>query len=200
FVLLGLVVVIIGISSILAPLQVRYTESVDVDAPVQDVFDDIRLQERLMRWSVWPRETGSRCAVDPGPAGADGTEGARTVFVSKGRAVGHQRITRLVDGREIAMTLEGPGPPHDPALTFELEALEPSRTRVHLHFVNRFSRPFNAIWHFAGLSKWTRELHRKDLAGLKAFSEPPHVDADGREVGRVSTITNPYAVPLPESA
>jgi len=195
--LIGVLVVVL---SALSPVRVAYTEHIDIEAPVADVFDDIRLQERLMRWSAWPSETGSQCAVDPGPNGADGTEGARTVFVSRGRPAGHQVITRIVDQREVAMTLVGPGPPHRPSMRFELEPLGPGRCRVHLHFVNELPRPFNALWNFGGLTRWTRSMHRKDLAGLKAFSEPPHRDVDGRVVGRPPTSPNPYAVPLPAAA
>lgn len=60
------------------------------------------------------------------------------------------------------------------------------------HFVNELPRPFNAIWKFAGLTKWTREMHRKDLAGLKAFAEPPHKDMTGQVVGRPPRGVNPY--------
>ncbi|MEO1228509.1 MAG: SRPBCC family protein [Myxococcota bacterium] len=190
---------IVGVLSALAPTRVEYAEAIEIRAPASQLYDDIRLQERLMRWSVWPKETHSKCAVDPGPSRADGTEGARTVFVSKGKAVGHQEITRLVDDRLVAMTLEGPGPPHRPSMTFELEPLGPDRTRVLLRFVNELPRPFNAIWRFAGLSSWTREMHRKDLEGLRAFAEPPHKDADGRVVGRTPAEPNPYEVALPEA-
>ncbi|MEM1030082.1 MAG: SRPBCC family protein [Myxococcota bacterium] len=192
----GALLLVVIILSALAPTRVTYEETIDVDAPAEHVFDDIRLQDRLMRWSAWPGETKSQCAVAAGPDG-DGAVGARTVFVSKGRAVGHQEIVRIVGRREVAMTLVGPGPPHEPSLRFELEALTPTSTRVHLHFVNEIRRPFNAIWRFAGLSRWTREMHRKDLAGLKNFVEPPHRDADGRVVGRPPTLPNPHEVPLP---
>lgn len=60
------------------------------------------------------------------------------------------------------------------------------------HFVNELPRPFNAIWKFAGLTKWTREMHRKDLAGLKAFAEPPHKDMTGQVVGRPPSGVNPH--------
>ncbi len=189
-------VVLIAVLSAIAPTRVAYVEEIVVDASVTDVYDDIRLQSRLMRWSAWPKETRSQCAVDTTKSGEDGAVGARTVFVSKGKAVGHQEITRLEDKRVIAMTLEGPGPPHTPKLVFELDEQGPSRTLVRLVFENRFPRPFNAIWRFAGLTKWTRTLHRKDLDGLKAFSEPPHVDADGRVVGRNPSEPNPYEVEL----
>ena len=183
--------------SLMAPTRVSYTETVDVSAEAADVFDDIRLQARLARWSAWPKETGSMCALDSSPKRADGTVGARMVFVSKGRPIGHQEIVELIDQRLIALELDGPGPPHRAFVRFEVEELDAKLTRVHLHFVNELPRPFNAIWRFAGLSQWTRSMHKKDLAGLKAFSEPPHRDIDGRIVGRTPSLPNPYETALP---
>ena len=197
--IIGGLALVVAILSARAPTRVEYTEEIVVDAPVADVYDDIRLQDRLMRWSAWPKETKSTCAVDTDAArtGEDGSVGARTVFFSKGKRVGHQEIVGLKENEEVAMTLVGPGPPHRPRLTFELVPEGPSRTRVLAHFVNELPRPFNAIWRFAGLSKWTREMHVKDLAGLKAFSEPPHRDADGLVVGRPPREPNPYEVTMP---
>jgi len=43
-------------------------------------------------------------------------------------------------------------------------------------------------------------MHRLDLAGLKAFCEPPHRDADGNTVGRPPASPNPYAQPMPDAA
>lgn len=192
-------VLLVTTLSALAPTRVEYTETIVVDAAVSDVYDDIRLQDRLMRWSAWPRETQSTCAVDTGGAvdGRDGAVGARTVFFSKGKRIGHQEIVALQNSAEVAMTLVGPGPPHRPSMRFALTPDGPARTRVDLHFVNALPRPFNAIWRFAGLSAWTRRMHRKDLEGLKRFSEPPHRDADGNAVGRPPRATNPYEVPMP---
>ncbi|MEN1727353.1 MAG: SRPBCC family protein [Pseudomonadota bacterium] len=181
-------VVLAGLLSVLAPTRVAYTEEITIDAPVSDVYDDIRLQEHLMRWSAWPKETKSTCIVE----GPDGKVGSRTAFFTKGKRVGHQEITRLKENKEVALTLVGPGPPHRPSLRFELLPLGDERTRVVAHFVNEFPRPFNAIWKFAGLSKWTRQMHLKDLAGLKAFSEPPHQDSTGTVVGRPPQGVNPY--------
>ncbi len=187
YVLLGLVVLAVVLSA-LAPTKVEYTEEITVDAPVGDVYDDIRLQEHLMRWSAWPKETKSTCTVE----GTDGETGAKTVFFTKGKRVGHQEVVRLKENEEVVLTLVGPGPPHKPKLTFELCPEGEGRTRVLAHFVNELPRPFNAIWKFAGLTKWTREMHRKDLAGLKAFSEPPHRDISGAAVGRPPEGVNPY--------
>lgn len=179
YALLGLVA-LVAILSALAPTRVAYSEEITADAPVADVYDDIRLQERLMRWSAWPKETNSTCTVE----GADGEIGAKIVFFTKGKRVGHQEIVSLKENEGVTLTLIGPGPPHRPKLTFELRPESDGRTRVLAHFVNELPRPFNAIWKFGGLSKWTREMHRRDLAGLKAFSEPPHRDIDGEIVGR----------------
>ncbi|MEL6734277.1 MAG: hypothetical protein AAFO98_00125 [Pseudomonadota bacterium] len=182
------IVAVVAILSFIAPTKVEYTEEIIVDAPVSDVYDDIRLQEHLMRWSAWPKETNSTCSVD----GPDGRMGAKTVFFSKGKRVGHQEVVGLKQNEEVALTLVGPGPPHKPRLTFELQSVTPDTTKVLAHFVNELPRPFNIIWKFAGLSNWTRKMHRKDLEGLKAFSEPPHKDATGTIVGRPPIGTNPF--------
>ncbi|MEM1373092.1 MAG: SRPBCC family protein [Pseudomonadota bacterium] len=179
---------LVSVLSAIAPTKVEYTEEITVDAPVEDVYDDIRLQEHLMRWSAWPKETKSTCTVE----GADGEIGTRTLFFTKGKRVGHQEVVGLKENAEVALTLVGPGPPHKPKLTFELRAKDPGRTRVMAHFINEIPRPFNAVWRFAGLTKWTRAMHQKDLAGLKAFSEPPHRDVNGDVVGRPPLGTNPY--------
>jgi hypothetical protein len=181
-------IALIGLLSALAPTRVAYTEHVLIDAPVRDVYDDIRLQEHLMRWSAWPQETKSTCTVE----GLDGQVGAKTAFFTKGKRVGYQEVVSLKQDQEVAIVLFGPGPPHRPRLTFELQAMGENRTEVVAHFVNELPRPFNAIWKFAGLTKWTREMHRKDLAGLKAFSEPPHKDMTGNVVGRPPRGINPY--------
>ena len=187
YIVLGLVA-LIALLSALAPTRVEYTEEITVGAPVEQVYDDIRLQEHLMRWSAWPKETKSTCTVE----GADGETGTKTVFFTKGKRVGHQEVVRLKENEEVVLKLVGPGPPHKPKLTFELRSLGDRRTRVLAHFINELPRPFNAIWKFAGLTKWTREMHRKDLAGLKAFSEPPHRDMNGEVVGRPPKGNNPY--------
>ncbi|MEM8805048.1 MAG: hypothetical protein AAGF01_03255 [Cyanobacteria bacterium P01_G01_bin.38] len=174
--------------SLIAPVQVAYTEEIVVEAPVEAVYDDIRLQERLMWWSAWPFETNSTCAVD----GKDGEVGAKTLFFTKGKSAGYQEVTRLKKNEIVEMVLVGPGPPHRPRMTFELQSAGANRTRVLAYFVNELPRPFNAIWKFAGFTKWTREMHCKDLAGLKAFSEPPHKDATGKIVGRPPEGLNPF--------
>ena len=185
---IGGLVAVIEVLAFVAPRRVAYTESITVNAPVADVYDDIRLQEHLMRWSAWPLETKSTCTVE----GNDGTVGTKTAFFTKGKRVGHQEIVALKENKEVALTLVGPGPPHKPRLTFELTPSGPQNTRVDAHFVNEFTRPFNIIRQFAGLSKWTRSMHVKDLEGLKAFSEPPHKDATGKVVGRQPQGTTPF--------
>lgn len=192
---LFILVALVAILSILSPTRVAYTEEITIDAPAQHVYDDIRLQEHLMRWSAWPKETKSTCAVE----GIDGQVGTKTAFFTKGKRVGHQEVVGLTPGQQVALVLRGPGPPHRPRLTFELRALADNRTQVLAHFVNDLPRPFNALWNFAGLSKWTRAMHRKDLMGLKAFSEPPHRDADGHVVGRPPRGPNPYGHTQPQA-
>ncbi|MEO1284551.1 MAG: hypothetical protein AAFV92_06700 [Pseudomonadota bacterium] len=200
--IIGCVALAIIVLSALSPTRLEYTETITINAPVGDVYDDIRFQDRLMRWSAWPRETKSKCAVDTGHTieGEDGTVGTRTVFFSKGKAMGFQEIQSLKPNHSVSFTLEGAGPPHFPIMVFTLEEQGPNQTKVVLSFVNRMPPPFNLIWNFAGISKWTRKMHVKDLEGLKTFSEPPHKDANGTVVGRDMTVPNPYEIPMPKVA
>ncbi|MEM1223630.1 MAG: hypothetical protein AAGH40_12810 [Verrucomicrobiota bacterium] len=203
FILISLAVIggislLVIVLSIFSPTKMEYDETIKIEAPLNDVFDDIRIQERLMRWSAWPKETKSQCAVDTKSAlkKEDGSVGVQTVFFSKGKRFGHQEILSISEESEIVFALEGAGPPHYPTLTFRLEKLGDTTTSVTLNFINRMPPPFNLIWNFAGLSRWTRTMHVKDLQGLKAFSEPPHKDTDGRTVGRDPNLPNPYEVSL----
>ena len=161
-----------GIAAVFAtPRHVRYSEALEIVAPAGEVYDHIRLQARLMRWSAWPSETGSSCAVE----GVDGALGARTVFYDRsGKRFGHQEVVRLEPGRRVELTLTSKGPPQRPRLAFELNALAADRTRVVLHFDNDIARPFNLLLRLVGVVRWTREMHGKDLAGLKRYAEAPH--------------------------
>ena len=181
-------VMIILLLALIAPTRVSYTERISINAPLHQIYDDIRLQEHLMRWSAWPKETNSTCAVE----GTDGQVGTRIAFFTKGKRVGHQEIVGFQENTEISLTLVGPGPPHRPSLTFEMKTLDEKQTEVLANFIKELPRPFNIIWKFAGLSKWTRKMHKLDLKGLKAFAEPPHIDSSGTEVGYPPTGLNPY--------
>jgi hypothetical protein len=142
----------------LFPRHVRYSEEVEISASAAQLYDHIRLQLRLMRWSAWPSETGSACTCE----GVDGEVGARTVFFTKaGKRFGHQEVTALEPGKRVTLRLTGQGPPQDPVLTFHLEDLAEDRTRVRLEFDNTITRPFNVVLRLAGVTRWTRAMHRR---------------------------------------
>jgi hypothetical protein len=162
----------------LTPTTVRYTETLVIDASAQDLYDNTRWQARLMDWSAWPSETGSTCACE----NTDGVVGARTVFFSKGQRFGYQEVTRLSDGRSVELALFSKGPPQKPVLRFDFVPLSDSRTEVRLNFENTLARPFNVILRLAGIVRWTRKMHLKDLQGLKRYSEPPFLSYVGRPV------------------
>lgn len=165
----------------LVPTKVRYTESLTIDAASKQLYDNTRLQSRLMEWSAWPSETGSTCSCE----NTDGEVGARTVFFSKGKRFGYQEVTRLIDGQVVELALISKGPPQKPVLRFEFLPLGAARTEVRLTFNNTLSRPFNVILRIIGVVRWTRKMHLKDLQGLKRYSEPPFVTYIGKPVDPV---------------
>jgi hypothetical protein len=135
-----------------------------------------------MEWSSWPSETKSTCSLE----NLDGVLGARTVFFSKGQRFGYQEVTNLVEGQSVELKLESKGPPQSPVLRFDFIPLGDKRTEVKLVFNNTLSRPFNVILRIAGIVRWTRKLHLKDLQGLKKYSEPPYLTYVGRPSSLVS--------------
>lgn len=175
--------ILVFLAIMLAPQLVEYREEIVIQAPVSDIFDHIRYQERLMSWSAWPSETGSACKCE----GEDGTIGARTIFFTKkGERFGHQEVIALEPNRRIELVLESKGPPQRPVLVFELEKLNDESTRVVLCFKNRIAQPFNLLLRLFGIVRWTRMMHCKDLNGLKRYAEPPHLTYIGKPAAEFS--------------
>ena len=178
---LGLLLVLVAVFFVavtLMPTHIRYRESILVSAPIQSVYDNVRYQEDLMRWSAWPSTTNSTCSV----AGLDGEKGAQTVFFSKGKRFGHQEIIDLAENKSVTFTLESKGPPQKPVLNFLFEQVSNKQTKVTIDFSNQLSRPFNVLLRLFGIVRWTRQMHRKDLQGLKRFCEPPYMTYTGQAI------------------
>jgi uncharacterized protein YndB with AHSA1/START domain len=175
---IAVAVVVLGLALLailLVPSTVEYQETVHIEAPVGRVFDAVRYQGNLMQWSAWPSETGSTCSVE----NVDGVAGARTVFYNRGKRFGYQEVMAIQPEKSVAIRLESAGPPQKPELTFTFDKAGPNGTLVTLHWHNTIARPFNVLLRVFGIVRWTREMHRKDLAGLKRFCEPPHVTYTG---------------------
>lgn len=163
-----LLIVLLLVLADFLPNVVRYSEKIIVNAPVEQVYDNIRWQERLMQWSAWPEATGSTCSVE----NTDGSIGARTVFFNEGKRFGHQEIIDLTPNQKVSLTLVNSGPlKHLPYLDFNLCALSTTQTEVRLDFANTYQKPFQVPAKLLGIVKWTRALQIKDLEGLKAYSE-----------------------------
>lgn len=165
--IIAILIVSVGIV-LLTPRIVEYVETIDIEGPSGRVYDAIRLQHDLMQWSAWPTETGSNCQVE----GEDGRIGVPTVyFDTKGQSFGHQEVTALDDGHYVSFRLESKGPPHRPTLDFHLIPVGSDGTRVVLAFRNDITPPFHVVLRLLGVVRWTREMHLKDLNGLKRFVE-----------------------------
>jgi len=180
-IVIGAVAILSGLLMIavfLTPTVVSYTEEALIEAPVGEVFDNVRFQERLMLWSAWPSTTKSTCICE----GQDGELSAKTVFFSKGKRFGHQEVTALSENASVELTLHGAGPPQKPVLTFLFAPAPGGGTKVTLRFRNTIPRPFNLLLSMFGIVRWTRAMHVKDLDGLKRFSEPPHQTYIGEPV------------------
>jgi hypothetical protein len=156
------------LAAFLTSRVVEYVETITINGKIRDVYDAIRFQERLMEWSAWSSETGSACALH----GTDGELGAQTVFMHKnGTRFGYQEISALTENQAVSFMLKSKGPPQKPQLHFHLSPVGDGSTRVILHFLNEITPPFHLILRIAGIVRWTRHMHGKDLGGLKRYIE-----------------------------
>ena len=154
--------------------RVGYRESITVDAPPEQVFRAVLFQEELMAWSAWPAATNSTCRV----VGTDGQVGATVEYITKGKVAGTQTVAEVAPGERVVITLTDPSPfGQKPVVTFHVRPGAAGGTEVALEFANTIRRPFQLLLKGAGIVRWVRELHRKDLAGLKAFCERQPVPA-----------------------
>lgn len=149
----------------------RWTESIEVDRPLDDVVRLVADQRELMRWSAWPEATGYRCAVD-----GDGTSpGSEIVFTDAcGVEQGRQRLTMVTRTRvESRLSNRGPfGRTMSPEIDFRLEPVGSGRTRVLLDF--RATVPLPAPLRQlaeALVGRRVRRLHARDLEQLKSAAE-----------------------------
>ncbi|MEM6612754.1 MAG: hypothetical protein AAF652_10975 [Cyanobacteria bacterium P01_C01_bin.72] len=153
---------------IMTPRVVEYVETITIKGSDAEIYDAIRYQESLMEWSAWPSETSSTCHVEA----QDGEVGAMTVFVDKkGKRFGHQTVEKLSSCRYVSFGLESKGPPHTPTLNFYITPQSNNGCVVMLHFRNHITPPFHVMLRLFGIVKWTREMHLKDLDGLRRYVE-----------------------------
>jgi len=150
------------------PTKIQYIEEIDIKAPIKTVYDAIRYQEKLMKWSAWPSETKSQCAVK----NVDGQVGAQTVYLQKGKQFGYQEVTQLIENEKVSFYLTSKAPfEQDTRMHFLLKEINESQTKVSLYFDNTLKKPSHVFPHVFGIIKWTHNMHLKDLAGLKKFAE-----------------------------
>lgn len=149
----------------------EWTGSVVVDRPRAQVQAAIADEHQLMAWSAWPEATGYSCAVE----GDGRSVGSAIVFRDPaGVEQGRQRLTRIEPDRiEYRLRNKGPrGREMTPEVDFRLEALDDTRTRVHLDF--RATAPLPPVARQIAellLGRRVRRLHVEDLELLRAHVE-----------------------------
>ncbi len=149
----------------------EWTESIDIDRPIEQVHPAIADEHELMCWSAWPQATGFHCAVD-----GDGRSiGSAIVFRSpNGVEQGRQLLAR-VEPRYIGYRLRNRGPGGrvvTPEVDFRLEPVGAAATRVHLDFRAVLPLP-PGLRHVAELllGRRVRRLHVLDLRQLRDHVE-----------------------------
>jgi hypothetical protein len=159
--------------------MMKWTESIEIAAPAERVFEAQLDQEHVMGWSAWPEATGFVCGVEGDGRSPD----SEIVFRNKkGDPQGRQRIVE-VDALRVTNRLENKGPfgtTITPRVDFAALPLGENRTRADLEFEAEIPLPFG-LRHLvqAVMSRWARKLHVKDLEQLKSYVESGRVASGG---------------------
>ncbi|MFK5647941.1 SRPBCC family protein [Ornithinimicrobium sp. LYQ121] len=151
--------------------MISWSESIDIDRPVEEVYNAVLDQQVLMKWSAWPAATGYSCGVD-----GDGTTlGSSIVFTSPtGEEMGRQTIVDVTD-TTVSNRLRNRGPGGrviEPEIDFRVERLGLRRSRVLLDFrvVPPVPAPLRPVARLF-LNLRIRPLHRADLKNLRSMLE-----------------------------
>jgi len=149
----------------------KWSESIVIDRPVDQVWRAVADAHQLLEWSAWPEATGYSCAIE----GDGRATGSAIVFTDRKGVVQGRQVLTMVDRRRVSYRLRNRGPAGRemrPELDFALDDLDGGRTRVRLDF--RASVPLPpGLRHAveAAMGRRVRALHVKDLAQLKRHVE-----------------------------
>lgn len=149
----------------------RWTESIDIDAPPGRVRPALADEHQVVAWSAWPAATGFVCEID-----GDGTSVGSSIVMrdASGTEQGRQRLASVTEDRvEYRLSNRGPGGrTMTPEVDFRVEPLASGRTRVHLDFraTPPVPQPLRALVELV-MSRKVRALHVEDLRLLKAHVE-----------------------------
>ncbi len=153
----------------------KWTETISIDRPLDEVRGAVADEHALMAWSAWPEATGYSCDVE-----GDGRAlGSQIVFRDRhGRERGRQTLTAVTDER-ISYRLNNAGPfgrRMEPELDFRLEDAGDA-TMVHLDFRADVPLPPPARQLIDSvMGRRVRRLHRQDLRQLKDYVEQAPTD------------------------
>lgn len=132
--------------------MISWSEHVDVVCSVDDVWQAVADQHRVMTWSAWPKATGYACSVD-----GDGTSVGSGIVSTDGGVVRNRLANRGPAGRTV-----------EPEVDFRFDQLAPGTCRVWLDF--RLQPPVPTLLPplvGAVLRRGIRPLHCEDLANLE---------------------------------
>lgn len=152
----------------------RWSESILIDAPRDDVYEAVADQQVLMVWSAWPRTTGFSCRVE----GDGRSPGSQIVFTSPDGVEQGRQTLLAADGSWVRNRMRNPGPGNrwvEPRVDFRVQHAQAGTTEVTLEFevtppVPRLLHPIANRW----LQRSIRPLHVQDLEQLKALVEQRH--------------------------
>lgn len=165
-----IIVFILSILVLFAPREFNVSRSVEIDKPLPEVFQYLKLIKNQNEWSPWKKKDPDMIQEF---VGTDGKVG----FISKWEGnkdvgSGEQEITRVVENETVEAQLRFLKPWKSQSNAFtRVDDLGEEKTRVTWGFSGISKRPTNVFFLFCSMDKAVGKDFEEGLASLKKILE-----------------------------
>ena len=164
--------IVIFIASMAVSTEANYEASINVEAPIAIVWENVNSHADLDKWNPWSGKDPDMKVTRPEQ---DGVVGATQSWDSENPDVGKglQTIRTLEAPHLIETDLKFLTPYESEAIAFvRLEAVDSTTTTVTWGFESEMPRPFNLMSLFVSMDEMIGPDYQSGLQKLKALCEP----------------------------
>jgi len=168
FIIIGLVVVVFGLSFI-AATKMHAERSIFIKAPKAVIFSNVKTFANSQHWSPWrEKDTTAKTSIE----GTDGTVGAKFSWDgNKDMGKGEQTISKIEENKTVESELHFIKPWDGHASSYIRLEDTTGGVNVIWGFNSEMSRPFNVMGLFMNMDKAIGAEYERGLNKLKAMSE-----------------------------
>lgn len=166
----GLLIILLLVAAFFVSNEMKYQSSVNIDAPIEQVWENVNSLSDLDKWSPWNEKDPN---MEQTISGNDGTVGAIQKWKSDQEDVGtgSQEILKLEAPKNILLGLKFQEPFESEAQAFVKLEKEGNGTKATWGFESEMPYPMNLMLLFMDMEESIGADYQKGLRNLKVLSE-----------------------------